>query len=101
MSEREDVPRVLMARVRRARAEAERLTTRSAVLVTARRALADPHTMVRRCAWCNRLLLGRVWVPEDEVPDFVGDLLENRTTHGICENCVHELEEKGESRRRT
>lgn len=87
-----------MARVSRARAEAERTIERSAILVTARRAIVDPGTMVKRCAWCQRLLLADVWVPEDDVPDFVGHLLDGRTTHGICESCLHELEEKGATR---
>lgn len=100
MPESEDVVGALMARVSRARAAAERTIERSAVLVTARRAVANPHTMVKRCAWCQRLLLAGVWVPEDDIPDFVGRLLDGRTTHGICERCMRDLEESGRSRTR-
>lgn len=87
----------LMARVRRAHAEAERTVARSAILVTARRAVVDPEAMVKRCAWCRRLLLADVWVPESDIPDFVGRVLDGRTTHGICESCVRELERTGAS----
>lgn len=96
-----DVVGALMARVSRARAEAERTIERSAILVTARRAVTERDTMVKRCAWCQRLLLAGVWVPEDDVPDFVGRLLDGRTTHGICESCMEELERRGATHPRT
>lgn len=90
-----------MARVSHARADAERTIKRSAILVTARRAVEDRSTMVKRCAWCQRLLLADIWVSEDEIPDFVGPLLDGRTTHGICERCMQELERRGATRPRT
>jgi hypothetical protein len=98
VSDADDVVGFLMRRVGLARAEAEHAVERSAILLTARRALADRTTMVRRCAWCQRLLLAGVWVPEEEVPDFVGHLLDERTSHGICESCIERLQKDGDSR---
>jgi hypothetical protein len=88
----------LAARARRAAAEAERIVARSQVIVAARRVVRDPASMVKRCAWCGRVLIGRGWVPAEDMPDFVIDALEDHTTHGICERCVRRLERDGASR---
>jgi hypothetical protein len=44
------------------------------------------------------MLVGRGWIPPDEIPNFVGHALDARTTHGICERCMHRLEQDGASR---
>lgn len=88
----------LMERARRAYRDADTAIARSEVVVSARRLVRDPAAMVKRCAWCGRLLLGRGWVPTEEVPQFVGSALDERTTHGICERCVRRLERDGVSR---
>jgi hypothetical protein len=88
----------LLRRVTRARTEAEKAVARSEVLAAARVAVREPRRMVKRCAWCGRLALGRGWVPADEVPAFVGTLLDERTTHGICEHCLRRLERDGASK---
>ena len=54
--------------------------------------------MVLRCAWCGRLSLDDDWVPEDEIPSFVGHLLDGRTTHGICRRCTRKLVRDGVSK---
>jgi hypothetical protein len=82
----------LELRAHRARDAAGRLVACSERIVASRRLLADPETMVKRCAWCGRLALGRAWVLEDEVPAFAGGLFEKRTTDGICSHCFDRLQ---------
>ena len=88
----------LAARARRAAAEAERIVARSQVIMAARRATHDPSAMVKRCAWCGRVMIGREWVAAEHMPKFVARALEDHTTHGICDGCLHRLERDGTSR---
>lgn len=50
-------------------------------------------SLVTRCAWCARYLLGERWlaVPRSLLPEGVG------ASHGICPDCVDELRRAGKS----
>lgn len=98
MPESGELVRSLMRRVNRARAEAERAVARSETLTAAMRVIREPGAMLNRCAWCGRVSVGRGWVPADAMPAFVARLLDDRTTHGICERCLRRLERDGASR---
>jgi hypothetical protein len=88
----------LLGRLRDAKARSETLVARSKVLASARALVRDPEKMLRRCAWCGRLQLGGQWVSEEEAPEFVKRLLDDRATHGICRSCLSRLEAEGQSR---
>jgi hypothetical protein len=67
--------------------------------------VADPEVLARvsvvrsgtglitRCAWCGRYGVGDRWFVVDPKPQG----LENKTTHGICDDCVAVLREAGMS----
>jgi hypothetical protein len=84
----------LAARVRHAVAAAEQTVAESEELTAASRAAQDDGSTVRRCAWCNRLLLGH-WTPPQRVPGFLARQLAVRTTHGICSDCRRALDLEG------
>lgn len=88
----------LELRAQRARVEARQLIARSRCILASRRLLADPASVVTRCAWCGRLALGGLWVTDDAVPFFVNGQLEEHTSHGICTACLDELERDGKTR---
>src|SRR5262249_52620478 len=90
----------LELRAQRARDEARQLIMQSRCIVASRRLLADPESVITRCAWCGRLALGGAWMPVDEIPVFVNGRLEGQTTHGICLGCIDRLEREGKSRPR-
>jgi len=94
-SEQEIVP-ALLRRVRRALAEAERAVERSRTLTRAR-SLVEPDAHVSRCAWCGRAALGTRWLTPDELPAFVSRRALDGASHGICPDCVDELERDGRS----
>jgi hypothetical protein len=48
--------------------------------------------LMSRCAWCSRFRVEGRWVVVEPWPG-----LENRTSHGICEDCVAALREVGMS----
>lgn len=47
--------------------------------------------MTSRCAWCGRHRIGERWVLLGPSPLIT----ENRTSHGICEDCVAALRAAG------
>jgi hypothetical protein len=50
-----------------------------------------PPVLVVRCAWCGRRSTDEGWVAEetgDDEPDFI--------SHGICEDCLKRLTNRGE-----
>jgi len=71
----------------------------------AQRIVADPEVLahvttlragtglISRCAWCGRYRVGGRWFVVEPKP--LG--LENKTSHGICEECVEVLREAGMS----
>ena len=87
----------LTSRVRRAIAVAQETVARSEALAAASRLVQDPSLMMKRCAWCGRLALGR-WTTNERVPSFVTDRMDGQTTHGICADCLRRLERTGRSR---
>jgi hypothetical protein len=88
----DDVVELLLRRLRVAVAESQRLVAWSKMLLFGSDLLKDPARMLRRCAWCGRLNLDEQWVPADEAPAFVWTMLDQRATHGICRNCLDDLE---------
>lgn len=98
MPEPGDLVSALAARARRAAVETERLVARSQIIVTALRMTRSPGSMVKRRAWCGRVLVGHDWVAAADMPEFVAKALEEHTTHGICERCMQRLERDGASR---
>jgi hypothetical protein len=87
----EDLPDVLLHRMRLAVGEAERAVERSATLRAARRLLRE-RMLLKRCAWCGRFSLGKGWQPLEQLPHFVPGLVREQATHGICPDCMHRLE---------
>lgn len=83
-------------RVRQAITAAEMTVVRSEILTAASRLAKDETRMIRRCAWCGCLQLGR-WTPSDEAPAFLSAQMDGRATHGICPACLRRLKRKGES----
>jgi hypothetical protein len=67
--------------------------------------VADPEVLARvsvvragtglisRCAWCGRYRVGGHWFVVEPKPKG----LENKTSHGICDDCVAVLREAGMS----
>jgi hypothetical protein len=67
--------------------------------------VADPEVLARvsvvragtglisRCAWCGRYRVGGRWFVIEPKPQG----LENKTSHGICDDCVAVLREVGMS----
>jgi hypothetical protein len=67
--------------------------------------VADPEVLARvsvvragtglisRCAWCGRYEVGGRWFVIEPKPQG----LENKTSHGICDECVAVLREVGMS----
>jgi hypothetical protein len=49
--------------------------------------------LISRCAWCGRYRVGSRWFVVDPKPEG----LENKTSHGICDDCVAVLREAGMS----
>ena len=49
--------------------------------------------LTSRCAWCGRYRIGERWRVIEESPL----ILPNRTTHGICDDCIEALREAGMS----
>jgi hypothetical protein len=47
---------------------------------------------VPHCAWCGKVRVGGHWNAPDELPGFLGGLLDGRRTHGICPDCFTEVE---------
>lgn len=71
-------------------ARSEATGARSLVLVDASRYARLEETYVPRCAWCGKVALGGFWLDRSQVPRFVLNALENRTTDGICPACFAE-----------
>jgi hypothetical protein len=94
---REEVVETLARRVKQAIAAAEEAKAKSETLVAARRVVRDPAMMLRRCAWCGRISLGR-WTVVEEAPPFLPREMHGRTTHGICPDCLCRLERRGETK---
>jgi len=93
-----DAATALLGRVRQALAEAEHAVAQSEVVTTATRLVREPGSMVTRCAWCSRIRLGRGWMPAESVPQFFARYVEEHGTHGICADCVRDLEVAGHTR---
>lgn len=49
--------------------------------------------LISRCAWCGRYRVGDRWFVVQPKPQG----LENKTSHGICDECVAVLREAGMS----
>jgi hypothetical protein len=49
--------------------------------------------LISRCAWCGRYRVGARWFVIEPKPQG----LENKTSHGICDECVAVLREAGMS----
>lgn len=49
--------------------------------------------LISRCAWCGRYRVGGRWFVIEPKPQE----LENKTSHGICDECVAVLREAGMS----
>lgn len=49
--------------------------------------------LISRCAWCGRYRVGSGWFVVEPKPQG----LENKTSHGICDDCVAVLREAGMS----
>jgi hypothetical protein len=79
------------------RARAAQLARRSAVLLALCALSRDSRAMLTRCAWCDRIQLGSVWMQRDDAPTLPHGIAE-RTTHGICPDCVVEMRRSGQSR---
>ncbi len=88
----------LLGRAKLALAEAEHAVAQSEVVTSATRLVRDPGSMVTRCAWCSRIKLGRGWMPAESVPQFFASYVEEHGTHGICDDCICELEVTGHTR---
>jgi hypothetical protein len=93
-----DADTALLRRAREALAEAEHAVAQSDAVLTATRLVREPGSMVTRCAWCSRIKLGRGWIPAESVPRFFARYVEEHGTHGICDECVRELEVTGHTR---
>jgi hypothetical protein len=98
--DRPELANALRMRARAAITEAEVTVERAQTLVASRRIVADDEALATRCAWCGRLELGEQWLLPIDAPLFVGAGLHDRTTHGICSDCVARLERSGKSHRR-
>jgi hypothetical protein len=97
MEPQRDFIEALTSRARAAIAAAERTVAQSETLAAASRLVTDPSQMVKRCAWCGRLALGR-WTSSEEAPRFLAGRLDGQTTHGICSECLRRLERTGRTR---
>jgi hypothetical protein len=49
--------------------------------------------LISRCAWCGRYRVGGRWFVVEPKPQA----LENKTSHGICDDCVAVLRQSGMS----
>jgi hypothetical protein len=87
----------LRRRARDAVAEAERAVSRSQTLTAARRLLHE-RALLKRCAWCGRISLGRGWTASDDLPHFVPESVRANASHGICPTCLERLARDGDSR---
>jgi hypothetical protein len=89
-----EFPDALASRVRRALSNAQRTVAEAEAVICASRLAQERDSMVMRCAWCGRIALGA----GSEVPAFIATRLDERTTHGICPDCVRRLERTGRTR---
>ena len=91
-----DAVGALVFRARRAVAAARTTVAQAEVLTESSRLANDRNALIRRCAWCGRLALGR-WTPADEAPAFLTLRAEGKATHGICPDCLRHVEQQLES----
>ena len=91
-----DAVEALVFRARSAIAAARTTVAQAEVLTEASRLANDRYALIRRCAWCGRLALGR-WTPADEAPAFLTLRAESKATHGICPDCLRRIEQQLES----
>jgi hypothetical protein len=85
--EEQDVEAALLARAEDAVLAAVQIRNESEVLPAA--AVAVEQELPLRCAWCGRYCVDEHWVVlEGRAPPV-------RATHGICEDCLHALRDRG------
>ena len=69
-----------------------RIARRSAIVVDASRHRRAPTTLVPQCAWCGKVRVGRFWATPEAAPAFLVSVLRDRRTHGICPDCLADVE---------
>jgi hypothetical protein len=50
-----------------------------------------PNALITRCAWCDRYEAEGLWLPKEDVAAFLRDD-GSTVTHGICPDCVADLQ---------
>jgi hypothetical protein len=86
----------LISHVREVIAHSTRITRRSAILVDSSQHRRARDTLIPHCAWCGKVRLGGSWVRCEELPSFLADLLHDRRTHGICPDCLDEVQRQSD-----
>jgi hypothetical protein len=57
---------------------------------------ALPDALITRCAWCDRYEVGSQWLAKADVAAFLRDD-GSTVTHGICADCVADLQMRRQS----
>jgi hypothetical protein len=83
---------LLVNQVKDLLARSHLIARQSAILVEASQHARERDSLVPHCAWCGKVRVGGVWARPEELPSFLGELLPERRTHGICPNCLEEMQ---------
>ena len=59
---------------------------------------AAPHLLLTRCAWCARYDAGDTWLDASAVQTFLRSHEAEPVSHGICPECLADLQQRGLSR---